>query len=374
MIFAHSSGAPHRNHATFYGDLRNKGGELITFQNFTEEQARQYIETFATESAIDAIDDFKVMTNFNPMLLNVAMTVPKGYGFQDRQVVAVRTAVTDYVASTLAVPQQIADLNLFNYKLGRTNEFLYYAKTNHNLLKSEYQSFLESWVYQEGHCYITSFGTDNFNIALNFPRSDEMISQQIARVVRMKSPLDFHCNDATLLGCQLEFEFTTACQQSPKFAITHGGRTSTFTISACLNIENMSEALNMGVLYKLYASHPAIDFVGQFETDNSVYLLMIQVSLSTYVNHKSKVCHLTHTYQNYKEFVKMTVLQYYKSIANTNAIVLFVYVSPQEMDVPSSLVRQISDRSLDITPGFIVNSGSCPLSQVINKFKLEQTF
>jgi len=309
VIFAHSSGAPHSNHATFYSDLTNKGGEYITFQNFTQEQALKYIETF--EGKEFDIDEFKVMTNFNPMLLKVAMNVPTGNFRRLRQLSAVRNAVNSYVASTLALPRQIKDLNLFDYKLGSTNDFLYYAKTNHHLLIStKYTSFLDSWLFQEGHRYITSSDTDKFYIALNFPRSDELISKEISRIVRMKSPLEFHCDDPTLLGCQLEHEFFTACQQHPKFAITHGNQTSTFTISACRNIGDIGQPLSMGVLYKLYSSHPAIDFVGQFEINNSVYLLMMQVSLSLYVNHKSKVWHLKHTYKNYKEFAKSTVLQY----------------------------------------------------------------
>ena len=58
-------------------------------------------------------------------------------------------------------------------------------------------------------------------------------------------------------------------------------------------------------------------------------LLFLQLSVSTYIKHKGKVWHLLHTYGNYEEFKKETVLNYYKSLcAATN--VLYEFISPKK--------------------------------------------
>ena len=66
----------------------------------------------------------------------------------------------------------------------------------------------------------------------------------------------------------------------------------------------------MNVIYKVYDCHPAVDFVGELTetTTQEKYLLFIQISVSTYVKHWSKVADLLRTFENYKEFQKMSVI------------------------------------------------------------------
>jgi len=80
----------------------------------------------------------------------------------------------------------------------------------------------------------------------------------------------------------------------------------------------------VGVLYKLYYQHPAIDFFELLKgSDGALYLLMVQASLSYYVDHKAK---LDKKYDTYNEFMSATVLQYYKNLCRSeHKVIMFMY-------------------------------------------------
>ena len=84
-----------------------------------------------------------------------------------------------------------------------------------------------------------------------------------------------------------------------------------------MDIERCCDALNCGILYKLYKSHPGIDFVGKLnDTIGRSWLVMIQLSVSRYTKYCSKVWHIDQEYLNYPEFANKTVLSYYQSLSS----------------------------------------------------------
>ena len=94
--------------------------------------------------------------------------------------------------------------------------------------------------------------------------------------------------------------------------------------------------LSKGQLYHLRHGHPAIDAVCVVKVNSGVeYLVLMQVSLSRYGEHKSKSqCHIqAHSCQRKPN---MSIVQYYpnmtEGIAPDN--VLFVYASPKELKAP----------------------------------------
>jgi len=53
MIIAHSSGAENSENRLFYERLTDKGGCIICFENFSEQEAKEYLEGFDAVSDID---------------------------------------------------------------------------------------------------------------------------------------------------------------------------------------------------------------------------------------------------------------------------------------------------------------------------------
>lgn len=105
--------------------------------------------------------------------------------------------------------------------------------------------------------------------------------------------------------------------------------------------EHINHKLNIGVLYKLYSSHPAVDFVEELEVKNGKsYLTFFQLLVSSYVQHQNKVWHLQEKYDKFVEFKEQSVLNYYKSMSNTTEV-LYVYISPKEAGIPSSLQKHV---------------------------------
>ena len=115
------------------------------------------------------------------------------------------------------------------------------------------------------------------------------------------------------------------------------------TESLCFKIADfhpvqLSDALNTeltpGKLYHLRPQHPAIDGVGVFEVENKKYLVMIQVSLSTYRNHASKALDIFRTVKKLQESTSSTtIVEYYKKLAKVddNTRVVYIDASPQEL-------------------------------------------
>ena len=65
--------------------------------------------------------------------------------------------VTKLVVSTFEIPQDMVKIKYFVELLDKTDFFLYYAETGLNLSTvEEYKQFLSSWVFNDGHCYISS--------------------------------------------------------------------------------------------------------------------------------------------------------------------------------------------------------------------------
>lgn len=176
-------------------------------------------------------------------------------------------------------------------------------------------------------------------------------------------------------GLQFESRFHDACVEASAhskiiFPIELLNNTRiTLRADACFS-DDISGCLTTNVLYKLYDCHPAVDFVGELtETKTEEkYLLFLQISVSTCIKHRSKVVDLLRKYENYKEFQNVSVLQYYKLLCDA-ANVLFLYISPRENSVPSSLRKHVKDKKMAIQLGQL-SLVSCEVTIIVTDFKL----
>ena len=112
------------------------------------------------------------------------------------------------------------------------------------------------------------------------------------------------------------------------------------TGSLCFEGDNFMR----GILYELYAYHPAIDFVGYLQSDSCDcdFLVCLQISLSRYTNHTGKLSDIIRNvprkcYLSSQEPSNMNMLQFYSSRAKhlygeRKPSVLFLYISPFESE------------------------------------------
>ena len=98
-------------------------------------------------------------------------------------------------------------------------------------------------------------------------------------------------------------------------------------------------------IHRLRPKHPAIDgvCVTTESTSNRRYLLLLQVSLTEYRRHESKGIDIRKCVEpafegKISKGVSTTIAQYYKKLAKVESDenVIYVYVSPHELDPPSS--------------------------------------
>ena len=160
--------------------------------------------------------------------------------------------------------------------------------------------FQSSWVFEEGHCYIVEVKEENFVIAVNFPNADTIISSKISKMLSDRDDTDL--DTSGFLGYQFERKFYSACLETRQFTIMlESNKAVTIKMEFCTT-GDIEDKLNNGVLYKLYSSHPAVDFVGELQVENDTYLTFFQLSVSSYLKHQSKVWHLLKKYDNFENF------------------------------------------------------------------------
>ena len=102
-------------------------------------------------------------------------------------------------------------------------------------------------------------------------------------------------------------------------------------------LTNMTE----GILYHLREKHPVIDAVGKFKEakGQKVWLLMVQVSLSSYTQHRSKAANLLDRVTGPESTTTTTNwLEYYSHLGTTpKETCMYVYISPDEIEQEGQL-------------------------------------
>ena len=356
----------------FYQRLKGFGSDIVEITNFSEEEAKQFVTAYNLDEI--GLDQLKRMTNFNPSLLQIAEKVKRQRWeskcdniFEQHLETSICREIEIHTVSTFDVAEKISKID-FLKQLSNTDYFLYHAKNDGVLKIQELRKFLESWVHEDGHCYVSSIDQNGFTIALNFPNADQFISRKIASLVADISIGE--AGGALQLGYYFETQLYRAFQQCKKLGITYDQPAKSVSLMVNFCSTQRISTLVVGGLYKLYHQHPVIDFVGLFQgSDRALYLLMVQASLSTYIDHKAKLSHLSKTYDKYDEFKSTSVLDYYKNLCG-EPTVIYVYVSPKEEAIPTSLQKHQNECKLNLKLGYICDSDENCISCTLAKFKL----
>ena len=125
---------------------------------------------------------------------------------------------------------------------------------------------------------------------------------------------------------------------------------STLTPAAAQQTGAITSKLKPGYMYHLRSGHPAIDSVCVALTESEEkFLLLLQVSLSSYSEHLSKAVDIRRgvTKQERKSVEEIlpqqsastSIAQYYQYLGGNidNDRVMYVYISPKEIDPPNDM-------------------------------------
>jgi len=226
LIVAHSSGEgiDERNKA-FYKKLNMFGSKKLTLTNFSEEDAKYFIDVNKLNEM--DFDQLKRITNFNPLLLlnKVEKKVERWKDkfdtiFQQHLYASIQREIEDHTTSTFHVIEKKVRTD-FLCRLSQTDYFLYHAKNGIPLKLEELCQFELSWVCQDGHCCVSEYDENNqqFIIALNFPNSDQIISkiESLVECMNMEEALS-----ASQLGCHFKLELYRAFSCSENLVTAFG--------------------------------------------------------------------------------------------------------------------------------------------------------
>jgi len=301
-----------------------------------------------------AVDQVKKIGGTNPLLLSKLQGTDNEEEYSRRVEKEVKSFLTDNL-SVMVDPTTAAQFFDF-YKWDTGRLYILLALQCKTFTDTQLKQYKDTWLH-DNHILIEKVdGTMKFNfpslgeclvqsmrvLLPNIPRVQELAHKNptVAGPVCEKVLIDYIQRNS-----QLQVIINSLCVQQQQ---KHSG------IKLCLNgvLHFEGEDLLEGVIYELYNCHPAIDFVGYIPSKSgSKYLVFIQISLSSYVNHESKFEHILTTVPK-KELLKPTdvqvnLLTYYSSrstchhSSSEKVNVLLLYVSPKEK---TSLIERLQHR------------------------------
>lgn len=197
--------------------------------------------------------------------------------------------IESFVQNNLSVvrnPETISDFFTF-YKW---NTGCLLALQGKKFTPDQYDNYKGTWLY-DNHLLIDK--GDN-TMKFNFPGMGEALVRLLRTFVpKIPGVQELAAINPSVGGFVFEKVFTDYIQRNSKLVVT---------INDLLGQANSTENMNFSIvtvlpfqgcnllkntLYELYSCHSAIDFVGYLEGASANYLVFIQLSLSTYADHRA---------------------------------------------------------------------------------------
>ena len=332
---------------------RIKNYTKLAFLPFSNEEANVYLslsvdkfkylraeaEDAVQELKEDAVQELKELTNYNPLLLEACRNV-KDFASAIENVEFHVRSFSDGVFRTL----KNANFMWIASTVKFSRYMLYCAANGINVEQTEHSRYNTCWLASEGITYIAREGDSEFELALNFP----LILSPIREMLQARDYTSELQLNMIIRGYRFESAVLNKLDGNDiaisysKEGETPTGDTFKFDVMVPLRPGKPLRKMNRGVLYYLREQHPVIDAVAIVVKEDNVWLLMIQVSLSQYKDHRSKAAHLlkhiTSPEKNDKN-TSLNWLEYYKNLGDCSRVknktnkTMYVYVSPNEIDI-----------------------------------------
>ena len=334
-VFVHSGGG-----GSFKVDLdlifRLYGTEVM-FVPFSDGEAEVYR---AENKGKLALKDLKSLTNYNPLLLNACLTLTD-YTMARATVWAIAQRTGQDVLQLLCAENTV----WYSDNIQTCINMLYHAANHLDLYLDHLIQYRTSWLATEGITYIADMTATTFSPRVNFP----LLVSALMELLRVKNELgDTRCNDI-MKGYCFKYMFLRRIRELCLTCSEYGSTPAIFMFQD-LNYQHAEEgeALNsiaMNGLVHLRDSRPVIDAVARLKDHNdNRWLLLVQVSLSWYTRHRSKVADLLKSItwpekENRADTVSW--MKYYEDMYGSGTKTMYVYISPNEIDDnPEDVMRE----------------------------------
>ena len=338
----------------------------VRFENFTVEEAQTLCKYLELEEKYDVLTN---KTNNNPLLLRIMSMTASSKNWIEHAEGTLRPIIQDYVIQTFELLETIDKRHFTAEACNLTPYFLRCSMNGAKVSIDFLHLFLVNFVYLEGLCYIPNHDVmeegQDFAICSAFPGVEQIVAQKVVSYMICNNADDMMKIPQVLgFSFQLKFYGEFCKIQTMKIMYkTDIGDQQLLLINTSGCYEILSTEMH-GFLFNLPLIHPAIDYVSFFKVSGISWLIFFQISLSPYVCHGSKYKDIDQKYPKSELFKDCTILEYYTDYFHTENV-LFVYFSPKEIGIPSSLEKHAKVKlSRKVHIGYIVEDHSCLLTQL----------
>ena len=338
---------------------------VIKSNNFSLEETIAYIRTISAAKHGEEQSLWNKTlcetTNGNPLLLSyyyMACGIKERIS-ESRQLVYIQLQnITENLI-------QVMNDKLYDDTLENCHTWLIHAMQEYPIPQNKMDDYTTSYVALEYLTVIAEKDDKFFFLKLVFPMLYETFVKKCVSCFK-KPSYEYLASSAIVQGLMFEQEFLH-CDMLRELSVTtickSGLKKFTFNVSTMPNqCETALIQLSASCLHHLRPGHRAIDAVClTSDTEGSTtekYLLLVQVSLSSYVVHKSKALEIRDVVINpEKEHASKTdlsIAEFYRDMAKKGGDevkpdhVVFIYASPVELKQPSDMdfVSELQEREL----------------------------
>lgn len=318
--------------------------EHLRSEPFNGTEVKKFIEKFQVD--IKALEEKQLEVANNPYLLSCFHRTVSHSSKFEVGVRRFRTRITQLTRRFISTLNDPVYSSTFNDCL----MFLEYYRHNIRLSSTQIGRYEQSYLHLE-YLTVLEDEDDGARIKLIFPPMYDVI------VTELKSRFEKRDTEVLELpfvqGYMFENRFLQ-CKDLHSLTIyaMEGNSLSvkTFSFSSLISAsvqetKPIKDDLRDNEIRHLRQQHPAIDGVcvalsdSQSDSDDGRYLLLLQVSISEYRKHESKGIDIRKQVDPKFEgkFHNGTIAEYYKRLAKVSEDkkVIYVYVSPKELESPS---------------------------------------
>lgn len=313
--------------------------------NFGEEEVLQFIKGTKVEAV--HLETIKRLTYYNPYLLNLLCL--NGIGLESDYYDMSDTYLINHVHAVVSDIQKYSGglprfcMNMFEQfydwgckaDIGRSNS-----------LKT-LSVFRKSWGAKEHILYYKVFPKNETFIVMCALPCLHMLLKEIAETIYNSKTIP----DVPIVhGFVYELHYVNQMKLHKTMSVKGHSESKIVNIKEVCEVDVIAELL-LGTLYHLKYTYPVIDAVGYLEVDGVPSLVFVQVSLSQYSSHSTKINDLTTT--KAPENKRKSILKYCQDMIKStqrrkkkSPELLYVYVTPPELTSPSNKKRKTDVSSI----------------------------
>jgi hypothetical protein len=304
----------------------------IISKSFTEKEAVRYMQEYSIDSSWK--DQIYQYTGWNPGLM-ASFKYPTSNENRCFNTCAAR-CVKNVTRLGELILESAADKDKhFFMSLQNCEEFLSGMSYNELIPISKLRDYNDTYLGEENLAHVTFSSVESieyFSLELNYPTLYNVLCSKICSIAKVNK---FYYDNPTVQGYVFEAVFLQTCKtlevearEIKEGQLVDERTKKKFTIKHFQACDVIPTKLRDSCLYELPKGHPAIDAVGIFEYGGEKFLVMIQVSISTYSTHDSKFQDI---YGNLKGQTNKSIQQYYFNLADNIHHCVYLYLSGKEV-------------------------------------------